>query len=268
MNNWEKLINLYIKNSLKIIPLKPNSKLPLINSWNKDCSCDWEQILYWYENAKGCNWGLPCLENGLFVLDLDLHHENENGLTSYHKLINDLGLDEEVVNTLTQKTPSGGIHLIFKTDDELKQVKGLANAFPDYPGIDIRNSNYIVVEPSSINGNYYTFLNDMEPIEIPVKLKDFILNNSEKKGENKAPYSKPKNVSVGNRDEQLFAYINHLYFKTDLDYDEILLLADNFNDEVLEEPFSDKIVMKKVEYAFKKPRGERIIIRLGDEENE
>lgn len=268
MNNWKTLTDLYIKNSLKIIPLKPNSKLPLINSWNKDCSCDWEQILYWYENAKGCNWGLPCLENELFVLDLDTHHEDENGLISFYNLITDLGLTEQDVETLTQKTPSGGIHLIFKTDDELKQVKGLANAFPNYPGIDIRNSNYIVVEPSSINGNSYTFLNHLEPIKIPVKLKEFILNNSEKKGGETIIYSKPKSVAVGSRDDQLFAYINHLYYKTDLDYDEILLLADNFNNEILEEPFSDKVIKQKVEYAFKKPRGNRVIIRLGEDDDE
>lgn len=266
MNNWKKINDLYIKNHLKIIPLKPNSKLPLINAWNKDCSCDFEQILYWFENAKDCNWGLPCIENDLFVLDLDTHHAWENGIESFNQLKHDLGITD--CDTLMQQTPSGGIHLIYKTDEELKQVKGLANAFSDYPGIDLRNSNYIVVEPSTINGVRYSFQNNIEPRQMPEKLKEFILNNSEKKSIEHEPYVKPKTVAVGSRDDQLFSYINNLYFKTNLDYDEILVLANHFNEDVLEEPFSEKIIKQKVSYAFKKPRGEKIIIRFGGEEDE
>ena len=103
---------------------------------------------------------------------------------------------------------------------------------------------------------------------MPEKLKKFILDNSEKKGTNKGPYVKPKIVAVGSRDEQLFGYINNLYFKTNLDYDEILLLANHFNEEILEEPFSEKTIRQKVDYAFKKDRGERIVLRLGGIESE
>lgn len=269
MQDWEIIRNNYI-NKLKIFPLKPNSKLPLVSKWNIDCSSDFFQIAYWLNNSKNCNWGLPCKENDLFVLDLDVHDINKNGITNFDKLIKDLDLDIESIynDTLMQQTPSGGIHLIYKTDEELKQVKGLANAFSDYPGIDLRNSNYIVVEPSTINGVRYSFQNNIEPREMPEKLKEFILNNSEKKSVEHEPYVKPKTVAVGSRDDQLFSYINNLYFKTNLDYDEILVLANYFNEDVLEEPFSEKIIKQKVSYAFKKPRGEKIIIRFGGEEDE
>lgn len=269
MQDWEIIRNKYI-DRLKIFPIKENSKLPLVSKWNIDCSFDFFQIAYWINNSKNCNWGLPCKENDLFVLDLDVHDMDKNGITNFDKLIKDLGLDIKSIynSNLVQKTPSGGYHIIFKSDNDLKQIKGIANAFSEYPGIDLRNSNYIVVEPSVINGHEYRFLNNNEPQEMPEKLKKFILDNSEKKGTNKGPYVKPKIVAVGSRDEQLFGYINNLYFKTNLDYDEILLLANHFNEEILEEPFSEKTIRQKVDYAFKKDRGERIVLRLGGMESE
>lgn len=270
MQDWNTLSNLFINKNLKIIPLKRNSKLPMISNWGVESSCDLLQVLYWFESEHDLNWGLPCKENDLFVLDLDVHDIDKNGITNFDKLIKDLGLDIESIynDNLIQKTPSGGYHIIFKSDNDLKQIKGIANAFSEYPGIDLRNSNYIVVEPSIINGHEYRFLNNNEPQEMPEKLKKFILDNSEKKGTNKGPYVKPKIVAVGSRDVQLFGYINNLYFKTNLDYDEILLLANHFNEEILEEPFSEKTIRQKVDYAFKKDRGERIVLRLGGMENE
>lgn len=265
MNKWEKLYNTYIKNDLKIFPVVSNGKTPLIASWNKDCSCDYYQVLYWYMNAENCNWGLPCIENDLFVIDLDVHDESKNGVENFYKLVNTLGITEEAFDTLTQQTPSNGIHLIYKTDEELKQVKGVANAFPDYPGIDLRNSNYIVVEPSTINNKNYKFVNNCKPKEMPVKLKEYILGNCEKKGKEKVPYVKPKLVEEGSRDEQLFAYINNLYFKTRLDYDEINILAHYFNEEILEEPLDDKVVDYKVKKVFEKKRYEYIHITFKED---
>jgi hypothetical protein len=51
-----------------------------------------------------------------------------------------------------------------------------------------------------------------------------------------------------------------------LDYDEILLLALNFNNEILEEPFDERDVKYKVKKAFEKNRGKRIIVNIGDDE--
>ena len=117
-----------------------------------------------------------------------------------------------------------------------------------------------------INGKEYKFITDIEPQPMPEKLKEFILNNSEKKGKEKTPYVKPKEqVEVGNRDNSLFQYINHLYYKTDLDFDEILLLAEVFN-ESFEEPYPNRDVEYKVKKAFEKSRGNRIIINVGGED--
>lgn len=269
MNKWEILKNNYINKGIKIIPIQPNAKIPMISEWNKDCSSDFMQILYWYESNRDMNFAIPCFENNLFVIDLDKHDANKDGVENFKKLMKDIGCPIDLyddVETLVQQTPSGGLHIIYKSDDELSQVNGSANAFKDYPGIDLRNRNYIVSEPSVINGNSYRFLTNHSPKEMPIELKNFILENAPLKNDSKKePYKKPTNVERGDRDNQLFSYINNVYFKTSLEYDEVLVLAKHFNDNVLEEPFSEKTVEYKVKKAFSKPRDCYIHIKLSDE---
>ena len=100
---------------------------------------------------------------------------------------------------------------------------------------------------------------------MPVVLQQYIVDNVGTKDEKKkTPYVKPKEVFVGNRDTALFEYISSLYYKTRLDYDEVLTLANKFNEEVLEEGFPGKVVEYKVKKAFQKDRGECIYIWLGE----
>ena len=265
-SKWDRLYKLYIKKHLNIIPIIPNKKIPAINKWNIDCSCDISQIAYWYKNNENFNWALPCIENNIIALDLDTHDDINNGVENFNKLCKDLGIEEP--KTLKQLTKSNGIHYIFKTDDDLKQIPGLANAFPDYPAIDIRNSNYILVEPSVIDGKEYKFLNNLEPQEMPVELKEYILKTVGTKSKLKQTrYEKPLHVDVGNRDIALFEYINNLYYKTRLSYDEILILANYFNEEILEEPLPERDVVYKTKKAFEKERPECILINVSSDEN-
>ena len=262
-NKWAVLNSLFLKNNLKIFPIKQNAKTPLIQKWQEDCSNETMQVLYWYENAKGCNWGLPATQNGLFIIDLDVHDIEKNGVENFQKLMKVLGITS--IDTMMQTTPSGGVHLIYQTNELLKSVPNCSNAFKDYPGIDIRTDGYIVVEPSTINDKPYIISNIVQPMPMPVVLQQYILDNVGTKQDNKkTPYVKPKEVSKGDRDNQLFQYINHIYYRTKLDYEEILVLANYFNEEVLEEPFSKKDVEYKVRKAFEKDRAECIVLWLGE----
>lgn len=270
MNKWEIISTRYLENKLKIFPVIKNGKTPLIREWQKDCSNDYMQVLYWYENAKDCNWGMPATPNDLFILDLDVHDPNKNGVDNFDKILNSLGFTDDEWDEwapMEQYTPSGGKHIIFRSDDELKNVANGSNVFEDYPGIDIRTDGYIVVEPSHINEKKYSFDTiPMEPPSMPKKLKDFIIKNAGTKANNKKTlYEKPQEVYKGDRDNQLFAYVNNLYFKTRLDEDEILILAKHFNENILEEPFSERDVKYKVRKAFEKERPTYIIVNVGDE---
>ena len=95
---------------------------------------------------------------------------------------------------------------------------------------------------------------------------DYILQNAEKKGKEKTPYVKPKLVYEGDRDNQVFKYLNDLYYKTRLDYDEINVLAHYFNENILDEPFDDKTIDYKVKKLFEKKRPKYIHILLPDNE--
>lgn len=268
MSNWDFLKKNYIDKGLKIFPIQPNGKTPLISNWQNDCSSDYFQVLYWYTNCKDCNWGLPCTPNNLFVLDLDVHDENKNGIINFQKIEVMLWGEDEYydVEYMMQHTPSGGVHLIFKSDDELKNVANGSNVFKDYPGIDIRTDGYIVVEPSVINDKGYEFEHHKQPLKMPDKLKKFIIDNvSLKNDSKKEPYKKPTSVECGDRDNQLFSYINNIYFKTSLDFDEVLVLAKYFNDNILEKPFPEKTVEYKVKKCFEKDRNMYIHIKINEE---
>lgn len=267
MSKWKFIKENYIDKGLKIFPIVPNGKTPLIEKWQENCSCDFFQVLYWYENCPNCNWALPCTPNNLFVLDLDRHDPNKDGVENFNNIREEhtnIGYYDYI--TCSQITPSDGQHYIFETDDELKNVSNGSNVFENYPGIDIRTDGYILVEPSKINGKEYHFLSDnTKPEKMPPELKQFILENANLKSDiKKQPYEKPKVVEKGDRDNQLFSYINNIYFKTRLDYDEILCLAKNFNETVLEEPFPEKTVEYKVKKVFDKDRGTMIFINCGE----
>ena len=90
MDRWEYIKTNYIDKGLKIFPIVKNGKTPLIDEWQKECSCDYYQVLYWYVNCPNCNWALPCTPNNLFVLDLDVHDENKNGIDNFSKLIHNI----------------------------------------------------------------------------------------------------------------------------------------------------------------------------------
>ena len=255
---------LYVNKGLMIFPVIKNGKTPIIQQWQKECSSNYMQILYWIEHSRDCNWGMPATPNNLFIIDLDRHDVDKDGVVNFEKLLSDIGVDK--CETLIQKTPSGGLHYIFKSDDDLKNVSNSSNIFENYSGIDCRSDGYIVVNPSTINGNCYEFINDLEPQKMPKKLKDYILNNVGTKTEKrKTPYIKPKDVvETGDRDNQIFGYINNLYYKTRLDYDEIVVLAKNFNETMLDEPFTDRQVLYKVKKAFEKERPDCILVNIGD----
>ena len=270
MSKWEFIKENYIDKGLKIFPVTPNGKTPLIDNWQNDCSCDYFQVLYWYNTCKNCNWGLPATQNNIFILDLDRHDLNKDGVENFAKLVDKLLTDEEYdeFGTCEQVTPSGGNHIIFKTDEDLKNVSNGANVFKDYQGIDIRTDGYILVEPSEINGKKYGYatINNCDPQPIPRKIKKYILENASLKSDiKKEPYKKPTSVEVGDRDNQLFSYINNIYYKTNLDYDEVLCLANNFNENILEKPFPERVVKYKVNKIFEKNRDKYIFIKIGDE---
>ena len=155
--------------------LKKNSKRPAVDWSNeKNIRKNIEDI-----NTKFNNIGLltgPI--NDLLVVDVDCKDNGIEEMELYYKEYGE-------INTLTQKTPSGGYHLLFKYTSSNKDDQYLIDQYLKSKskfrnkGIDIRSKGgYIVMAPSQINGIQYEFINDFDIIEIPSTLIQFLLNNS------------------------------------------------------------------------------------------
>ena len=154
------------------IKLRLNSKTP-INKWG-DTRNHFESV-----DATKFNVGLPCCAvNNMFVLDID---NKDNGMEEFNKYTTQHGEPD----TLTVKTPSGGMHYYFnvKTDNHdlnyvIKQVCYTRSKLGGV-GIDIRsNKGYVVAPPSSINGHSYEIVKDVDICDIPLSLADYLLELS------------------------------------------------------------------------------------------
>lgn len=264
----------YCSNHLKLIPIKPNGKEPLIN-WKMNYDTSTDQVFEWLLEEPNLNWALPMNANDLFAIDIDMHGD-VNGIENFKRLCSDLGISK--ISTLVQKTPSGGYHLIFKSDEELKKVKNSANTFNDYKGIDIRTDGYILVYPSKINGIEYKYNVDGDIMShittMPSELKQFILEsnveyvNKENDKRNKGDfYREGKVIEKGNRDTEIFLYITTLYNNTNLSYDEIRALAYTYNERCFNPPLSTSVIDYKLRNCFKRDRDKIIIIRINRPED-
>ena len=273
---FEVLKDYYINNNLKLIPIKPNGKEPLIN-WKMNYETSTDQVFEWLLEEPNLNWALPMNANDLFAIDIDMHGD-VNGIENFKRLCKDLGISN--IKTLVQKTPSGGYHLIFKSDEDLKKVKNSANTFSNYKGIDIRTDGYILVYPSKINDVFYEYKTDNKDImsqiaTMPSKLKEFILNSNveyvEKTNTQRKTcdfYREGKVIDKGNRDTEMFMYITTLYNDTNLSYDEIRVLAYTYNERCFNPPLTTSVIDYKLRNCFKRDRNKIIILRIGNEEGD
>ncbi len=113
----------------KVFPatIHDGRKIPLIKGWQEAATTDPEQIRLWTELFKERlkMWGVPTgPANGIFVLDIDI---KGNGYETIKTL--------QLPPTMSQRTPSGGMHLIFKYPSDGKHY---GNRVKFLPGLDTR----------------------------------------------------------------------------------------------------------------------------------
>ena len=121
-----------------VFPCKPD-KAPYTPRGFKDASADPEQVDAWWDKWPEAKIGMPTgTPSRVFVFDVDPKHggwEALETLESEHGTLPD---------TLTVRTPSGGLHYYFQ------HVDGLTNRTGQLPaGIDIRGEGGYVIAPPS-----------------------------------------------------------------------------------------------------------------------
>ena len=131
---WAKLYQ------LALFPIPAWCKRPtgIVASHSDDWSRDPNQWRWWYENAKGCNFGVECGPSNLIVVDVDLGGEQA--------CVEAFGSD--ILALATVNTPTGGKHIYFGVPlginaGELRQPN-LAG-----PKVNVRAGRGYVVSPFS-----------------------------------------------------------------------------------------------------------------------
>lgn len=142
-------------NGFKLIPLIKNTKTPFIPNWPDKGTTNIDQIEEWALKYPDCNFGITT-GDGLVVLDVD----NKNGKNG-SQILSELN---ETPNTYTVKTPNGGYHYYFKTNESIES-RNYGN------GLEIKSSRNQVVAPySTINGKTYEIKYDIDMAEFPMWL--------------------------------------------------------------------------------------------------
>jgi len=134
-----------------VFPLIPRSKRPLIPEWPTKASIDPPTIRDWWLKNPGANIGIACGPSKLVVVDCDVKNEAINGLEAWLDLRQEYKIDDA---TVTQKTPSGGEHILYSSNGH-----GIHNSSGELaPGIDIRaDGGYIVAPPSLTDAGEYAW---------------------------------------------------------------------------------------------------------------
>jgi hypothetical protein len=133
----------------RIFPCKPDAKEPAFSGWQEAATTDADLIAAWWSGMyRDANIGVAT-GKGLLVLDFDTKN-GKQGLKSLDQLKLPWGYRVQ--------TPSGGIHVYLAVPEDCGLTVSV-DAYPDYPGMDVRCDGGLVIGAgSTINGESYVEL--------------------------------------------------------------------------------------------------------------
>ncbi|TXG77614.1 hypothetical protein E6Q11_02475 [Candidatus Dojkabacteria bacterium] len=135
-----------------IHPLRPDTKAPAKDSWQVLATRDPQQIQRWWAENPNYNVGIFTTKfresESILAIDID----QKNGVNGEDTIF-ELELEGKIFpKTFTQKTASGGTHLIYRTKTPVKQGTHVFG-----PGVDTRaNGGNLACAGSSIGDGFYT----------------------------------------------------------------------------------------------------------------
>ncbi len=158
----------HAKNGFYIIPLVENTKRPLISDWQNRATTNTLQIDSWWSEHPNANIGIACEVSNLIIIDLDtskgasvpspwVEQGIQSGEDLFRKICSEAG-DNQLFQTYTVDTPSGGKHLYFY--DENSPIKQGVEV-NGWWRVDTRSrGGYIVAEGSRILNDKNGLLED------------------------------------------------------------------------------------------------------------
>lgn len=130
----------------RVFPLTANSKIPMkgFTNFSERATTDERQIEKWF---SGTDFNIGISTEDLLAVDIDVKN-GAQGLETIAKLNNE---GKILTPTTQQITPTGGIHLIYKTPYAVRN-----SASKIGPGVDIRGKGgFLVGAGSVIDGKFY-----------------------------------------------------------------------------------------------------------------
>lgn len=160
------------ENIWSVFPVQPNDKkpIPFLKNENNQrgfyvATSDDNKIKFWEKLYQGHNWALRTgVASGCWVLDIDVKND-ARGEDSFFDLLGD---HKDFPNTLSVKTPSGGMHYYFEMEPGVKTMTNIGK----FGGIDVRaDGGYVLIPPSTLDGKHYEYINDAKIMKAPEWLK-------------------------------------------------------------------------------------------------
>lgn len=140
-----------------VFPVAPGQKVPLTSHGVKDATVDTAQIEAWWRKWPNANVAVACgRQSGVYVIDVDIEEASGvNGVKSLNEF-------PSLPKTVRQKTPRGGFHAFYRTDNPPANKNSFRH------GIDIRGDGYYVLLEPSVhpNGRTYCWALGMSPWDI------------------------------------------------------------------------------------------------------
>lgn len=152
----------YAAQGWRVINIWPGQKNPVGSQWETRATRNPEEIEKWWGgNAKYGIGGLTGPD--IVVVDIDVK-DGTPGEESLARIIEQFG---PMPPTRTHRTPSGGWHYIFRRPGDWS-IKAAAPIHPEYPGVDLRTDNTIIVlPPSQTPSGAYELVDGTDPAEAP-----------------------------------------------------------------------------------------------------
>jgi hypothetical protein len=142
-------------------------KVPLVG-WRGDSTIDTDKIRRWLQKWPGAVAGVDLGKSGLFVVDCDKVKSAEqlDGQEYFESVI--LGARADSFPFVTSRTPSGGVHYIFRQPDG----EPLGNGRGGLPkkkdvAIDVRGAGGFIVAPGAVMQDGRTYVLDGDLADVP-----------------------------------------------------------------------------------------------------
>ncbi|MGI9521250.1 MAG: bifunctional DNA primase/polymerase [Hyphomicrobiaceae bacterium] len=144
----------YVSLGLRVFPLVPQTKRPLIKAWPQHASGDTEIIAAWAHRWPNANIAIACgRRSAVMVVDVDA----KCGRDGRQALEKHAAAGRRLPPCPTAMTPTGGVHLFFCYEEGLRNGAGLTrNGRGMGDGIDFRGEGgYVAAAPSVVDGKAY-----------------------------------------------------------------------------------------------------------------